>query len=106
MARYLWQVCYTAEGARGLLAQGGTARRDAIVEMVQSVGGRVESCYYAFGHHDLIVIGEVPDEVAAAALSVRTAASGAAVSRTVALLTPEQLDEATQRSVEYRPPHA
>ena len=106
MAKYLWQVRYTAEGARGLLAQGGTARRDAIVEMVESVGGSVEACYYAFGAHDLIVIGEVPDEVAAAALSVRTAASGAAVSRTVALLTPGQLDQATQLHVEYRPPHA
>jgi uncharacterized protein with GYD domain len=105
MARYLWQVRYTAEGARGLLAQGGTARRDAIVEMVESVGGRVESCYFAFGADDLIVIGEVPDEVAAAALGVHTAASGAAVSRTVALLTPEQLDQATHLHVEYRPPH-
>ena len=104
MNRYLWQVRYTTEGARGLLAQGGTARRDAIVQMVESVGGQVESCFFAFGPDDLIVIGEVPDQVAAAALSVRTAASGGAVSRTVALLTPEQLDEATKLGVEYRPP--
>ena len=106
MPRYLWQVRYTTDGAQGLLAQGGSARRDAIVKMVESVGGRVESCYFAFGDHDLVVIGEVPDEVAAAALSVRTAASGAAVSRTVALLTPEQLDEATRLEVDYSPPHA
>jgi len=72
--------------------------------MVESVGGRVETCYFAFGDDDLIVIGEVPDEVAAAALSVRTAASGAAMSRTVILLTPEQMDEAVQLEVQYRPP--
>jgi uncharacterized protein with GYD domain len=72
--------------------------------MVESVGGRVEACYFAFGDDDLIVIGEVPDEVAAAALSMRTAASGAAMSRTVVLLTPEQVDEAVQRDVQYRPP--
>jgi uncharacterized protein with GYD domain len=106
MARYLWRVRYTPEGARGLLAQGGTARRDAIVEMVESVGGHVESCYFTFGVDDLIVIGDVPDEVAAAALSVRTAASGGAISRTVILLTPEELDEAIHLHVDYRPPQA
>jgi uncharacterized protein with GYD domain len=97
-------VSYSSEGARGLVGQGGTARRVAITEMVESVGGRVEACYFAFGDDDLIVIGEVPDEVAAAALSMRTAASGAAMSRTVVLLTPEQVDEAVQRDVQYRPP--
>jgi uncharacterized protein with GYD domain len=106
MARYLWQVRYSTEGARGLLADGGSARAAAIAEMVESVGGRIEACYFAFGPDDLIVIGEVPDEVAAAALSVRTAASGAAVSRTMLLLTPAQLDEAVARKVAYRPPGA
>ena len=104
MPRYLWRVRYSTEGARGLLAEGGSARSDAISEMVESVGGRVEVCYFAFGPDDLVVIGEVPDEVAAAALSVRTAASGAAVSRTVPLLTPAQLDEAVARDVAYRAP--
>lgn len=104
MPKYLWQVRYSPEGARGVLDQGGSARRDAITEMVESVGGRVEACYFAFGPDDLIVIGDVPDETAAAALSLRTAASGAAVSRSVVLLTPEQLDEAVRLDVEYRPP--
>jgi uncharacterized protein with GYD domain len=104
MPKYLWQVSYTVDGARGLLAEGGSARADAIRHVVESVGGSVEACYYAFGPHDLIVIGEVPDDVAAAAMSVRTAASGAAVSRTVPLLTVEQLDAAVARPVSYRPP--
>ncbi|MCE5288857.1 MAG: GYD domain-containing protein [Nocardiaceae bacterium] len=104
MGRYMWQVRYTAEGARGLLAQGGTVRKAAITQMVESVGGRVESVYYAFGPDDLIVIGEVPNEVAAAAMAIRTAASGFAVSRTTELLTPEQIDAATQLDVEYTPP--
>ncbi|MEU7632031.1 GYD domain-containing protein [Nocardia sp. NPDC049220] len=106
MPKYLWQVSYSPEGARGLLEQGGTARRAAITEMVESVGGHVDACYFAFGVDDLFVIGDTPDEVAAAALAVRTAASGAAVSHTVALLTPEQFDEAAARNVTYRPPGA
>ena len=104
MPRYLWRVSYTSEGARSLLEQGGSARRAAIVEMVESVGGRVEACYFALGPDDLVVIGELPDEVAAAALSIRTGAWGAATSETVVLLTPEQVDEAVGRDVTYRPP--
>lgn len=103
MPKYLWQVSYSQEGAKGLLSEGGTGRREAIRAMVESVGGHVESCYFAFGGYDLYVIGEVPEE-AAASLSVRTAASGAARSHTVPLLTPEQLDEATQLETTYRPP--
>lgn len=104
MPKYLWRVGYSEEGARGLLAQGGTARRAAITEMVESVGGHVETCYFAFGEDDLLVIGEVPDEVSSAALAIRTAASGAAISRTVVLLTPEQIDQAVMREVNYQPP--
>ncbi|MFD4352576.1 GYD domain-containing protein [Nocardia sp. NPDC058519] len=104
MPKYMWRVSYLQEGAQGLLAEGGSARRAAITEMVESVGGRVEACYFAFGDDDLFVIGDVPDDVSAAALAIRTAAAGAAVSHTVGLLTPEQIDEAIARDVTYRPP--
>ncbi|MEV6135367.1 GYD domain-containing protein [Nocardia sp. NPDC051990] len=106
MPKYLWRVSYSQEGARGLIAQGGSARHAAIKEMVESVGGHVELCYFAFGDDDLFVIGDVPNEVAAAALAIRTAASGGAISHTVTLLTPEQIDEAVAREVTYQPPVA
>ncbi|MGW0040357.1 GYD domain-containing protein [Rhodococcus sp. NPDC003348] len=104
MPKYLWRVGYTTDGAGGLLAEGGSARRDAIRTAIESVGGTMESCHFAFGGDDLYVIGEVPDEVAAASMSIRTAAAGAARTNTVALLTPEQIDEAVKRPADYRPP--
>lgn len=104
MPTYLWQVTYTAEGAKGLLSDGGSARRDAIVAMVESVGGTVESVHFALGGHDLYVLGEVPDEIAAATLELRTIASGAARSKPIELLTPEQVDEASRRDASYRAP--
>ena len=104
MPKYLWRVAYTADGAGGLLAEGGSARRDAIRTAVESVGGTVDSCYFALGDDDLYVIGDVPDDVAAASMSIRTAASGAARTETVTLLTPEQVDEAVRRPADYRPP--
>jgi len=106
MPKYLWQVNYTSEGAQGLAKEGGTGRRAAVEKMLESVGGRIEAFYYAFGPDDLVVIAELPDNVAAAALSLRTAEGGAARSHTVVLLTPEEIDEATQRNVEYRLPGA
>jgi uncharacterized protein with GYD domain len=104
MPKYLWQVTYTTEGAKGLAEEGGSGRREAVKEMLESVGGNLEAFYYALGTEDLVVIGELPDNVAAAALSLTTTAGGAARSRTTVLLTPEELDEAARRNVEYRTP--
>jgi uncharacterized protein with GYD domain len=104
MPKYLWQVAYTTEGAQGLLNEGGTGRRDAVKQMLESVGGSLEAFYFALGADDLVVIGELPDNVSAAALSLQTAVGGAARSRTTVLLSPDDLDEATHRSVEYRKP--
>ena len=104
MPKSLWQVTYSPSGAAGLQQEGGTARRDAITRMVESIGGTVESCHFALGGHDMFVIGNLPDDVAAAALSIRTAAAGAARSESITLLTPEQLDEAVKRPTDYRAP--
>jgi uncharacterized protein with GYD domain len=106
MPKYLWHVSYTAEGAAGLLAEGGTSRRTAIQEMLESVGGKLEAFYYTLGSDDLVVIAELPDNVAAAALSLQTARGGAARSHTTVLLSPEEIDEAVHRDVAYRPPGA
>lgn len=106
MPRFMWQVSYTSEGAQGLAAEGGSARRAAITELFEKAGGRVEALYYAFGPDDLIVIGELPDNATAAAFAIRTGASGAASSRATVLLTPEEIDAAVGLSVDYQPPHA
>lgn len=95
MPRFLWQVMYTPSGASGVIADGGTARCEAIRQMVERVGGSVEACYFALGARDLYVVGDVPDEVAAAVLSIHTTASGAARTEAIPLLTPDQMDKAT-----------
>jgi uncharacterized protein with GYD domain len=105
MARYLWQASYTPEGIRALVHEGGTSRREAIERItVEELGGVVESFYFAFGEHDVYVIADVPDHVTAAAISLAVAASGAATVKTTVLLTPEEVDAATRKAVDYRPP--
>lgn len=46
----------------------------------------------------------MPDNASTAAASIAVNTSGGASTEVVVLLTPEELDEAAKRSVDYRPP--
>jgi uncharacterized protein with GYD domain len=106
MAKYLIQGSYTAEGARGLLKDGGSKRRTAIHALAESVGGKLESIYFAFGGTDVFAIIDVPDHASAAAASLVVGASGSATTTTTVLLTPEEIDQASRKGVKYVPPGA
>jgi uncharacterized protein with GYD domain len=104
MPRYLIHVSYSPEGLRGLVKNGGSARRKAAEELVKSLGGKVEAFYFTFGESDVVTIAELPDNAAAAALGITVGAAGGAHTRTTVLLTPEELDDAAKKKVRYSPP--
>ena len=104
MAKYLIIASYTAEGMKGVISKGGTARRDAVAKTVADVGGQVESFYFAFGEDDAYVVADLPENTAAAAIGMAVGASGMASVKTVVLLTPEEVDRAAQTQVAYRAP--
>ncbi len=104
MAKYLISASYTAEGVKGLLAEGGTKRREAASKAIKAAGGKVEEFYFAFGGHDAYVIVDLPDNASAAAASLAINASGAVRTSTTVLLTPEEVDSAVKKSVPYRAP--
>jgi uncharacterized protein with GYD domain len=104
MAKFLFEAKYTSEGAKGIIKEGGSARRDAIEKAVAALGGRLESFYFAFGGVDAYVIVDLPDNVTAAAMALAVGQSGLASTRTVVLLTVEETDAATKKSVTYRGP--
>jgi uncharacterized protein with GYD domain len=104
MPKYLIQSTYTREGAEGIRSKGGIARRDAITDMAGSLGGELEAYYFSFGEYDVLAILDLPDDEAAAAVAMVVDAAGGATARTTVLLTPEQIDEASRRATEYRPP--
>lgn len=106
MAKFLVVASYTHGGVQGLLKDGGTGRRAAVEKMAAGLGGSVEAFYYGFGEDDAYVIVDVPDNVTAAAVSLAVNAGGGATTKTIVLLTPEEIDEATKKTVEYRPPGA
>lgn len=104
MPKYLLQVSFTAEGLRGLLKEGGTLRQAVAEKAAQSLGGRLEVFYFAFGETDLYAIADLPDNVSAAALAMTVSASGAVTSNTIVLMTPAEVDQATKKSPSWRPP--
>lgn len=106
MAKFLIKANYIGDGVKGLLKDGGTARRAAVDKLLESVGGKVESFYYAFGDTDAYVIVDVPDNVTAAAVALTVGASGAVNLNTTVLMTPEEVDQATKKSPAYRAPGA
>jgi uncharacterized protein with GYD domain len=104
MAKFLFEVSYTRDGAQGIRTAGGSKRRHALARVAESAGGDIESFYFAFGDRDAFVVLDLPDNESATAVALTVNASGAATVRTVVLLTPEQVDDAAERSVEYTPP--
>src|SRR3954454_19674205 len=106
MPKFLFEASYTQDGVKGVQRAGGSSRRDAIAKMTEGIGGKLESFYFAFGDTDAYVIVDAPDTEAATAVALAVNASGGATVKTVVLLTPEEVDAAAQRSVDYRPPGA
>jgi uncharacterized protein with GYD domain len=106
MPKYLFEASYTLDGIKGVQRAGGSSRRDAVAAVAESVGGRLESFYFAFGDRDAYVTVDLPDNESAAAVAVTVNAAGGATVKTIVLLTPEEVDAAAKRSVDYRPPGA
>ena len=104
MGKYLIKATYAPEGAKGLMREGGSGRRDTIEKLLRGVGGTMESFYFGFGDADAYVTVDLPGNAAAAGIALAVNSSGAAHTQTVVLLTPEEVDEATKEGVDYRPP--
>jgi len=102
--KYLIQAAYTAEGLQGLIKDRASGRRAAVGRALEAIGGKIESIYYTFGDYDVILIADIPDNVSAAAMSIRVSGSGLVRTKTTPLLTVEETDLALGRTVAYRPP--
>jgi uncharacterized protein with GYD domain len=106
MPKFLIKASYSADGARGLMKEGGTGRRAVVEKLVQGLGGKVEAFYFAYGEADAYIITDVPDATAGLAISLAVNASGAVRLQTIPLITPEEIDAASKKVVAYRAPGA
>ena len=106
MRKYLIEVSYTADGAKGLLKDGGTKRRQVAEQALASAGAKMEAFYFAFGDTGAYVIVDAPDHATVSAASLAINASGAVRLKTIVLVTPEEIDQAVKKGVTYRAPGA
>lgn len=106
MAKFLVQVSYSADGARGLRKDGGTRRVKVVTKAVESIGATIESFYFSFGAYDAVLVVDAPDSASVAALSLAVTASGAGHLVTTPLLTPDEMDHASGRKTAYKAPGA
>ena len=104
MPKYMIHASYTADGARGLLKDGGSKRREAAAAALKSAGAKLDAFYFAFGENDAIVIVDAPDHASIAGASIAINASGAVTTKTTVLMTPEEIDQAVKKSVSYTAP--
>ena len=104
MPKFMVQANYVGEGVKGLLKEGGTKRRETVEQVIKGMGGKLESFYYAFGDYDVIGIADMPDNVSGVAFSLMINASGLIQAKTTVLLTPEEIDQAAKKTVDFRPP--
>ena len=102
MAKYLITASYSAEGLKGLQKDKATGRRNAVRQACESVGGKLDAFYFAFGEDDVVSIVDLPDNVAASALSLAASATGLIRTRTTALLTVEEVDKSLATAIKFR----
>ncbi len=104
MRKYLFHGRYTPEGYKGLIQEGGVGRIDAAKQALGSVGGSLEAFYYSCDEEDFYIIVNLPDYVSAMSITLAGNVSGTFSIRATELLTPEEMDMAFKKSVDFRPP--
>src|SRR5262245_44036853 len=106
MAQYLFQAAYTSDAWAAQL-QNPQNRVEVIRPVIEGLGGRIESVYFAFGDYDVVGIVDMPNNVSMAAFALAAAAGGALKTmKTTPLMTVEEGLEAMRQAsgTGYRPP--
>ena len=104
MPKYLIEAEYTAEGLRGVIKDKASGRKAAVEKLIADAGGKLEAVYFGFGVHDVFVLCDCPNNVNAASLALAVSSSGLVRTKTIPLLTVEEMDQAIAKHVTYRGP--
>ena len=107
MAHYLLQISYLPD-AWTALVRNPQDRSEAVRKPIENLGGRIERIWLAFGEDDVVGIIDMPDNVAAAAISIAFSAGGACKSvKTTPLLSIQEGMEAMKKAAQcgYTPAH-
>jgi len=106
MPLYMFQGAYTAE-AMAKLIKKPQDRIGAVAKALKKFGGTMHGSWFSFGEYDIVLVMELPDNVAAAAFAVAAEAGGALRSgRTTPLLNAREMAKMLRKAKTstYRPP--
>ena len=106
MPTYMIQAAYANE-AWSKLVQRPENRAEALKVVIERLGGKMLAWYYAFGDYDVVVLVELPTDIAASAASMAIAAGKAVKAiKTTQLLSPEEGFDALvlAQGAGYQPP--
>ena len=104
MPKYLIQASYTAEGLKGLQKDKASGRGQRSRAPSRRSAASSKPPTIPFGQDDVIVIVDLPDNIAASSLSLAVSASGLVRTKTTPLLTVEEVDKALAKNINYRAP--
>jgi uncharacterized protein with GYD domain len=106
MPYFLIRASYTSEATSNLIHH--PQHREAVLRKTcEALGGKMHAFFFSFGEYDAMVLAELPDNKAAAALSLSADASGAVkMIHTTVLLTVDEAIEAMKMAADdkYTPP--
>ncbi len=107
MAHYLLEISYTPE-AWAALIKNPQDRAEAVRGPIEKLGGKMERIWLAFGEDDIVGIIDMPNNVAAAAISIAFAGGGACKNvKTTPLMSIEEGMDAMKKAAQsgYKPAH-
>jgi uncharacterized protein with GYD domain len=106
MPLYLTRFSYTPDTWNAMIERPED-RRNVARQIIESVGGKLQGFWYAFGQYDGYTLWEAPDNVKMASVALALSSRGAIKSQeTVVLLTVEETLEALRGAAKmpYRRP--
>jgi uncharacterized protein with GYD domain len=106
MPIYISRGRFTSAAIKGMVAKPEN-REEAVAKLFKSVGGKLIGWYLTFGRTDWLVIGEFPNEKAAASAILAAAAGGSLsdIETTVAMSAKEAhatFESATKAAKNFR----
>jgi uncharacterized protein with GYD domain len=107
MAHFLLQISYSRE-AWAALVLNPQDRAEAVRGPVENLGGKIERIWLAFGEDDVVGIIDMPNNIAAAAISIAFSAGGACKNvKTTPLMSIQEGMEAMKKAADcgYKPAH-
>jgi uncharacterized protein with GYD domain len=105
MAKFLLRAKYTSQGIKGAVKEGFAAREKYVTGLIDTLGGKTEAWYYAYGPDDVIIIVDA-EPTATQAISLAINQSGSVELTITPLITSAELDQARRKLPDYRAPGA